>query len=235
MQRYALSFVVRLGSEHEVARILSSYGRPDTNVNPQTRLLRTSVFMHGNRVVHSMDIEGDMPTALRHLAIQPEVRAVENALNPHLVEQRDLDDPASAGAFFARSALPKVGNAEPVPDGVERHAVLVPVAVGRGTAVANALAGLGGNAPGVAGGTVFCRDDVVVWLLEGDPVDDSLAVLARGATTDPAVAALTGTLALDADLRTEQGWQRLFTAGAMRMLTDRRAEAQPQPEASNAA
>jgi hypothetical protein len=84
------------------------------------------------------------------------------------------------------------------------------------------------------GGTVFCRGDVVVWMLDGPaPIDDWLADLARYASADPAAAGLTDALSLDADLHTEQGWQRLFSAGKMRLLTDRRAgapvELTPEP------
>jgi hypothetical protein len=229
--RYALSFVVKAGSEEDVARILSSYGRPATDVNPQTRLLRTSVFMHGSRVVRSMDVQGDHRLALGHLAAQPAVRAVEAALNEHLVEPRNMEDPIAARAFFARSSLPRVDESQPVPDGQDRRGLLVPVLAGRGAEVSAALHGLSLS---FGGGTVFCRGDVVVWMLDGPaPIDDWLADLARYASADPAAARLTGALALDADLHTEQGWQRLFSAGRMRLLTDRRAgapvELAPEP------
>jgi hypothetical protein len=236
MQRYALSFVVRPGSEDEVTRILSHYGRPAPVVDRYTRLLRTSVFIRGTRVVRVMDIEGDMRAALRHLAAQPAVRDVEAAINPHLVERRDLDDPASAGAFFTRAALHRVGGEPPVPDGAERRGVLVPVRAGRGDAVAAALADLDGAAPDSARGTVFARGDVVVWLLDGAaPLDGGLTALADSAAAGPAADALAGALALDADLRTPDGWRALIRAGAMRLLTDRRAthRAHPQPEGSS--
>lgn len=236
MQRYALSFVVKPGSEAEVAGILSNYGRPAPTVDRYTRLVRTSVFMRGTRVVRVMDIEGDMRAALRHLAAQPAVREVEAAINPHLVERRDLDDPATAAAFFARATLHRVGDDGPPPDGAQRHAVLVPVLAGRGGAVAHALAGVDRGTPAGARGTVFARGDVVVWLLDAPaPLDHALADLASTAAAGPAPGALAGALALDADLRGPDGWRELFRAGAMRLLTDRRAAAprsHPQPEGS---
>jgi hypothetical protein len=234
MQRHALSIAVKPGSEAEVAAILASYGRPEPVVDRYTRLLRTSVFMRATRVVRVMDIEGDLWAALRHLARQPAVRDVETALNPHVVERRDLTDPTSAGAFFARAALPRVGADPPAPDGAERRAVLVPACTGHGEAVSRALAALDGSADG-ARGTVFARGDLVVWLLDGPaPLDAGLDVLARTAAGGPVAAALTGALALDADLRTPAGWRRLLRAGAMCLLTDQRSarRSHPQPESS---
>ncbi|MEK8173143.1 SchA/CurD-like domain-containing protein [Streptomyces sp. M19] len=77
-------------------------------VDDATRLCRTSLFMRGNRVVRAVEIQGDLVAALRHVARQPEVRAVEEAINPYLEVARDLDDPESAREFFQRAALPAV-------------------------------------------------------------------------------------------------------------------------------
>ena len=53
MNRYALTFTVTPGSEPEVARILSGYGRPAAGRRPggPPLLRRTSVFLAGNRVM----------------------------------------------------------------------------------------------------------------------------------------------------------------------------------------
>ncbi|NUT46338.1 MAG: TcmI family type II polyketide cyclase, partial [Saccharothrix sp.] len=51
VMRTALSFTVKPGSEDEVAAILAGYESPDPHVDDTTSLRRTSVFMHGNRVV----------------------------------------------------------------------------------------------------------------------------------------------------------------------------------------
>ncbi|MGW2547008.1 SchA/CurD-like domain-containing protein, partial [Kitasatospora sp. NPDC001574] len=82
--RHALTFTVKPGSEPEVARILSGYTSPRAEVDDTTRLRRTSLFMHGNRVVRAVEVVGNLGDALRHVAMQPEVRAVEEAINPYL-------------------------------------------------------------------------------------------------------------------------------------------------------
>ncbi|WP_152628239.1 SchA/CurD-like domain-containing protein [Streptacidiphilus neutrinimicus] len=141
--RHAITFTVTPGSEDKVARILADYASPQARVDATTRLCRTSLFMRGNRVVRAVEVKGDLGNALRHVAQQPEVRQVEEAVNPYLEESRDLTDPASARAFFARAALPAVFHAgDPRADTaaeVTRHAFLYPVRPGQGAAVARLL------------------------------------------------------------------------------------------------
>ena len=106
--RHALTFKVKPGSEQTVAGILAGYTSPAAQVDDTTRLLRTSLFMRGNEVVRSVEVAGDLVAALRHVAAQPEVRAVEEAINPYLEQSRDLNDPLAARDFFMRAALPAV-------------------------------------------------------------------------------------------------------------------------------
>ena len=61
------------------------------------------------------------------------MRAVEEAINPYLEQDRDLTDPDSARVFFTRAALPAVhhvaaGGEEP--GGVRRHALYYPAKAG---------------------------------------------------------------------------------------------------------
>jgi len=58
-------------------------------------------------------VTGDLGNAMRHVAAQPEVRAVEEAINPYLEEARDFSDPTSVRAFFARAALPPCTTSRP--------------------------------------------------------------------------------------------------------------------------
>ncbi len=141
--RHALTFTVRPGSETEVARLLSEYVSPDAHVDESTRLLRTSLFMHGNRIVRAVEVRGDLQAALRHVARQPGVRAVEDALDPHLEQERDLRDPQSARRFFTRAAMPAVhhvaargGNEART----QRVALLYPARAGAGPELARLLA-----------------------------------------------------------------------------------------------
>jgi heme-degrading monooxygenase HmoA len=181
--RHAITFTVKPGSEEQVARLLADYESPKAQVDDTTRLLRTSLYMHGNRVVRAVEVTGDLGNALRHVAQQPGVRAVEEAINPYLEEDRDLTDPASARAFFARAALPAVEHAtsDPQAGDVTRVAYLHPIDARQGPSEARRLAGLDAadcTEPGhaLAAATVFQRGDVLVRVLDvrgpadaGDP------------------------------------------------------------------
>lgn len=173
MIRHALTFTVKPGSEETVAKILSEYASPEPRIDDTTRLIRTSLFMHGNRVVRAIEVRGDLLAALRHVARQPEVRAVEEAINPYLEQDRDLDDPESARMFFTRAALPAVHHvtAEREDPSAERHALYYPARPGCGMRLAKMLAQQDEKAADdprspVLRSTIFQRDDVVVRLID---------------------------------------------------------------------
>ncbi|MGW0764806.1 SchA/CurD-like domain-containing protein [Streptomyces sp. NPDC002676] len=213
--RHALTFTVKPGSESEVAKILANYASPEPRVDETTRLCRTSLFMHGNRVVRAIEVRGDLLAALRHVARQPEVRAVEQAINPYLEQDRDLDDQDSARMFFTRAALPAVHHvtADELPEG-RRHALYYPARPGRGMRLAELLAkqdaqAAEDHASPVLRSTIFQRDDVVVRLIDvrdGESVEAGLPK--SGAKSGPA-----------AELK------ELLAADAVRMesITDRRS------------
>ena len=155
--------------------ILADYTSPEARVDDTTRLRRTSLFMHGNRVVRAVEVEGDLVKALRHVAAQPEVRAVEEAINPYLEQDRDLGDPRSARDFFARAALPAVHHVAMRRTGsgrLIRHALYYPVEAGLrpggGPAARAAWTRQHRDDPAgpVAGSTIFLRDDIVVRLVD---------------------------------------------------------------------
>ncbi|WP_031043266.1 SchA/CurD-like domain-containing protein [Streptomyces sp. NRRL F-5650] len=237
--RHALTFTVRPGSEAETARLLSEYVSPDAHVDGSTRLLRTSLFMQGNRIVRAVEVRGDLQTALRHVARQPGVRAVEEALNPYLEQDRDLADPQSARRFFTRAAMPAVHHATSGERAgalragarTERLALLYPVRAGAGGELARLLARQDASAAQdpagpVLAATVFHRDDLVVRLVDvaGDPGSAPAAVLglhgAEGAAAaerllDVAAAGVEGAPAKAATL------SRLLDRIRMTPLTDR--------------
>ncbi|KUM75729.1 SchA/CurD-like domain-containing protein [Streptomyces griseorubiginosus] len=171
--RHALTFTVKPGSEEAVAKILADYASPDPRVDDTTRLCRTSLFMHGNRVVRAIEVRGDLLAALRYVARQPAVRAVEEAINPYLEQDRDLDDPESARVFFTRAALPAVHHVtagQESPDAV-RHALYYPAREGQGMRLAELLARRDVAAAddprgSVLRSTIFQRDDIVVRLVD---------------------------------------------------------------------
>ncbi|MEV5430806.1 SchA/CurD-like domain-containing protein [Streptomyces sp. NPDC052701] len=228
--RHALTFTVRPGSERAVAGILSDYAAPESRVDDTTRLVRTSLFLHGNRVVRAIEVRGDLLAALRHVAQQPEVRAVEEALNPHLEQYRDLDDPDSARVFFTRAALPAVHHVTAQDAGAgtagERHALSYPARPGAGMRLAEVLARHDEAAADdprspVLRSTIFQRGDVVVRLIDVRGGLDADPARSFGLADTGRVAELT-TL-LDGAAAGEDGLGRLLALVRMESLTDRRS------------
>ncbi|MGQ5608072.1 SchA/CurD-like domain-containing protein [Streptomyces sp. EKS3.2] len=232
--RHALTFTVKPGTEDTVAEILADYASPEPRVDDTTRLCRTSLFLHGNRVVRAIEVRGDLLAALRHVAEQPEVRAVEEAINPYLEQDRDLGDPESARVFYTRAALPAVHHVtagEPDP-AARRHALSYPARPGCGMRLAQLLAE--GDAAAddprspVLCSTVFQRDDVVVRLVDvrGD-LDDGDPAVALGLADAGRVAELTTLLdgAAGADEPALAGGEllRALEGARMDLVTDRRA------------
>ncbi|MCX4744155.1 antibiotic biosynthesis monooxygenase [Kitasatospora sp. NBC_01287] len=232
--RHALTFTVKPGSERTVAELLAGYRSPRAEVDATTRLCRTSLFMRGNRVVRAVEVRGDLGNALRHVAQQPEVRAVEEAINPHLEEARDLGDPASARAFFARAALPAVrhvgGGGAGAPRDLIRQAFLYPVRQGHGAEAARLLAEHDQAAAGqpghpLAGSTMFLHDDLLVRLVDLRVPYRQAPAPAAGFAPGRALEALRHHLDLSqeqqAQLTTEPGIADFLAAHAMDLVTDR--------------
>jgi SchA/CurD like domain len=112
MERYAICFTCKPGTEEEVAKLLSEYDRPVPYVDEDTQLLSTTIFMHGNTIVRVLDIEGDLIKAVGHLSQQPAIQDVEAKLTPYLEEPRDMSDPESAAAFFMKAMMTRVTHRE---------------------------------------------------------------------------------------------------------------------------
>jgi heme-degrading monooxygenase HmoA len=228
--RHGLTFTVKPGSESAVAEILANYSPPKAQVDATTRLCRTSLFMHGNRVVRVVEVTGDLGNAMRHVAAQPEVRAVEEAINPYLEEARDFSDPTSVRAFFARAALPAAHRVQAMsgPAGeATRWGFLYPVRPGYGATAMRLFADLDQAAAEdldqpLAGSTLFMRDDLLVRVVD-------LRGPAREKPADPAMGADAGELSLlldpgqDWDLTTKDGVRDLLASCAMELITDRMA------------
>ncbi|MDR3084208.1 MAG: antibiotic biosynthesis monooxygenase [Streptomyces sp.] len=227
--RHALTFTVKPGSEAKVAELLANYESPEARVDDTTRLCRTSLFMHGNRVVRAIEVRGDLLAALRHVARQPEIRAVEEAINPYLEQDRDLDDQESARVFFTRAALPAVHHVTAAEDSgeAERHALFYPARPGMGMKLAELLSRQDERAVGdpdspVLRSTVFERDDVVVRLvdlrggLEADPVA-ALGLADAGAVAELTTLLQKGPGGKDGDLA------QLVDLARMDLITDRRS------------
>ncbi|MEU3844715.1 SchA/CurD-like domain-containing protein [Streptomyces sp. NPDC028635] len=230
--RHALTFTVKPGTEEVVAKILADYASPEPRVDDTTRLCRTSLFMHGNRVVRAIEVRGDLLAALRHVARQPQVRAVEEAINPHLEQDRDLDDPDSARVFFTRAGLPAVHHVT-TDQGLreaegERHALYYPARPGEGMRLAELLAQRDEAAAEdpkspVLRSTIFQRDEIVVRLLDVRGGLDADPARVLGLTDARQVADLTtlldgeGAVADGVDLR------HVVALARMEPITDRRS------------
>ncbi|HWO60443.1 MAG TPA: SchA/CurD-like domain-containing protein [Umezawaea sp.] len=169
MNRYALTFPVRAGSEAAVAEILGGYSGPPPGRPQAARPLldRTSVFMAGPIVVRVVDITCPPHEAIRHLTAQPQIRAVEERLRPHLVEDRDLSDEDGRRRFLSTAVMRVVAQRGGPTDHAARTAVLYQALPGAGPEVARMLADQGRES---GGATVFRRRDLVVHLVEG-PAD----------------------------------------------------------------
>jgi quinol monooxygenase YgiN len=234
MVRHAITFTVKPGSEAAVAEILAGYSSPQARVDDTTSLRRTSLFMHGNRVVRAVEVHGELVKALRHVAEQPEVRAVEEAINPYLEVDRDLSDPHSARKFFTRAALPAVHHVAARADGhspdLRRHALFYPTKEGCGQALARLLARQDESAVDdpkspIAGSTVFLREheDIVVRLVDLRVPIEEAPLAAVGAEGPHRTGVLARLLAEGVDLTHAQGIKRFLTDYDMRLVTDRRA------------
>ncbi|MFG2869462.1 SchA/CurD-like domain-containing protein [Streptomyces sp. NPDC048338] len=234
--RHALTFTVKPGSESKVAELLAGYKSPKAQVDDNTRLRRTSLFMHGNRVVRAMEVEGDLMAALRHVSRQPEVRAVEEAINPYLEQDRDLTDSDSARVFFTRAALPAVHHVvsgRPEPAELRRHALFYPAKEGCGMELARLLAHQDQAAADdpdspIHGSTVFQRDDIVVRLvdtareLDLDPVA-SLGLKGPGKAAELQRLLDGAAIGVEGALDTDRNINRLLSHADMLPITDRRS------------
>jgi hypothetical protein len=237
LERYALTFPVRPGTEPDVQQILSGYPRPQTEIGDGARLLGTTVFMWGARVIRMMDVEGPLPLVMRHLAAQPAIRATEEALNPLLAEPRDLSDPRAAAAFFQRAMMRQITRqitdpdllTSPADSGTRRMALVYPLRPGTGDAAAGLLSGpAAARACGrtaLAGTTVFQQGDLLVMAVDHvGQAQDALAGLAGAIVGTAAAAQLSDLFEPGWDLRTEPGFRRFFAERQPRLVTDRRAE-----------
>ncbi|WP_433429278.1 SchA/CurD-like domain-containing protein [Nonomuraea sp. CA-141351] len=121
MQRYAVMFRVKPGTEDKVKDLLANYSRPGWVAPDGTRLMSTSVFMKDGLVVRMIEIEGNLPGLMRHLSQEPSIQRVEAELDKYLVEEdrRDASTPEGAREFFLRAMMETVTtrvatDAEPV-------------------------------------------------------------------------------------------------------------------------
>jgi len=244
MDRYALTFPVRPGTEEQVAAILADYPSPETIIDGTNRLLATTVFMAGHHVVRVIEVEGPLPLIVRHLQQDERIRQVEQSLNPFLQVPRDLTDPGSAKEFFARAFMTRIvhrATEAPALAGgvVSRVGLRYPLKPGAGQEFDRVLsfehaappqAQAAGRMPShngraVESTSVFRKDDLAVRLIvvRGD-VAAALEEMAAEAAAAHMADALQGLVDTEHDLTTAAGFGRFLSANLMRVVTDRSAE-----------
>jgi hypothetical protein len=108
MQRYAITFQIKPGSEAAVKELLSAYDPPEWVTPDGTRLLSTSIFMKGTTVIRVIEIDGALPSVMAHLAKQPSIQQLERELDQHLAVPRDMSSPEGARAFFLSALMDHV-------------------------------------------------------------------------------------------------------------------------------
>ncbi|MFD5089253.1 SchA/CurD-like domain-containing protein [Amycolatopsis thailandensis] len=107
MERFAVMFRIRPGTEDAVRELLANYPPPNRVTPAGTRLLSTSVFMKDGLVVRMIEIEGNLPDLVRHISAEPNIQEVERELDKYLVDsdRRDASTPDGAREFFRRAMM----------------------------------------------------------------------------------------------------------------------------------
>ncbi|MEO3811821.1 SchA/CurD-like domain-containing protein [Sphaerisporangium sp. B11E5] len=107
MQRLAIMFRIKPGTEDKVRDLLANYAPPVRVAADGTRMLSTSVFMKDGIVVRMIEIDGNVPALLAHISQDPSIQYVESELDKYVVEEdkRDASTPDGAREFFRRMAM----------------------------------------------------------------------------------------------------------------------------------
>lgn len=110
MPRLAITFRIRPGTEDKVRELLANYPAPNWQTADGARLVSTSVFMKDNVVVRMIEVDGEIPSLIRHIAQEPNIQNVERELDQYVVEEdrRDFSSPAGAREFFRKAMMQHV-------------------------------------------------------------------------------------------------------------------------------
>ncbi|MEV4113918.1 SchA/CurD-like domain-containing protein [Nonomuraea sp. NPDC049695] len=110
LQRLAIMFRIKPGTEEQVRALLANYSAPAYVAADGTRMVSTSVFMKDQIVVRMIEIDGNVPSLMAHLAQDPNIQHVESELDNYVVEEdrRDASTPEGARDFFLRMGMDHV-------------------------------------------------------------------------------------------------------------------------------
>jgi hypothetical protein len=103
---------IKPGSQDQVRELFHSYGRPDHTIrdddgNEVGTLLSTQVFMKDTTVIRVVETTDDvsLPVLGKHMGRQPEIRELEDKLDPYVAEPRDMSTDEGSRAFFIKSIM----------------------------------------------------------------------------------------------------------------------------------
>jgi hypothetical protein len=123
MPRLAITFRIRPGTEEKVRELLANYPAPSWQTADGARLVSTSVFMKDQVVVRMIEVDGAIPSLIRHIAQEPNIQNVERELDQYVVDEdrRDFSAPGGARDFFRKAMMEHVTTriAPPVPADAE--------------------------------------------------------------------------------------------------------------------
>jgi hypothetical protein len=111
-QWVALMWGIKPESRDTVRELFHSYGRPDHAIkdedgNEVGTLLQTLVFMKDDQVLRVVETTDgvDLPTLAKHMGRQQAIRDLEDKLDEHIAEPRDMSTPEGAREFFVKSIM----------------------------------------------------------------------------------------------------------------------------------
>lgn len=111
-QYWALIWDIKPDSEDAVRDLFHGYGRPDHTIrddegNDVGTLVSTQVFMRDATVVRVVETTDGVPLPVlaRHMGKQQAIRELEEGLDEHIAEPRDMSTPEGAREFFMKSSM----------------------------------------------------------------------------------------------------------------------------------
>jgi hypothetical protein len=111
-QYLALMWDIKPESRDAVRELFHGYGRPDHAIkdadgNEVGTLISTLVFMKDSHVIRIVETTDDVPLPVlaRHMGEQPAIRELEDKLDEHIAEPRDMSTPEGAREFFMKSIM----------------------------------------------------------------------------------------------------------------------------------
>ncbi|QXJ21519.1 WhiE I [Actinomadura graeca] len=108
MERHAIMFRIRPGTQDKVKELLAGYAPPEWTAPDGTRLVSTSVFVKDDLVVRMIEIDGNLPGLMAHLSSQPTIQRVEREIAQYLADERDTSTPEGTRDFFISSLMQHV-------------------------------------------------------------------------------------------------------------------------------